>query len=193
VTEPVCDVVAVPSATFDATDDVMQAVAGTATYAQGGPEAVTYVGRSLGGYSPIAGACRAAAADFDGDGLPDGVVLDTESRATPVTTWSGLYEFPASTSWTPPFPHTALATGDINGDGFDDLVLAGSELLVTVRFGAAASQGPFGASNPFGCHFITTLGTSAASLAIGDFDGDGREDIVSVSEFNNLTVSYSYR
>jgi hypothetical protein len=64
----------------------------------------------------------------------------------------------------------ASAAGDIDGDGFDDLVLIDSFELTVARGGAT-----FGAL--FQCATSHGLTTPASMVAVGDRDGDGRAEI----------------
>ncbi len=85
----------------------------------------------------------------------------------------------------------ALATGDIDGDGYDDLVIGvpGQDVSGSGNAGAIhVLFGGYGGLYASGSQYFTensrgVLGTSesgdlfGASLAIGDFDGDGYDDI----------------
>ena len=64
----------------------------------------------------------------------------------------------------------ASAAGDVDGDGFDDLVLVDSFELTVARGGAT-----FGAL--FQCATSHGLTTPASMVAVGDRDGDGRAEI----------------
>lgn len=69
------------------------------------------------------------------------------------------------------------ASGDVDGDGDDDLLLAGEDLTM-VR--AMTSQVP--AALPYEC--VTTLLPDfvVSAIATGDLDGDGRDEIAVVTE-----------
>jgi hypothetical protein len=128
---------------------------------------------------------KLAVADVDGDGAPDLVLADagrTTVGSTDGAVWL-LKQDPANrgsflprqllmeTSSTP----YGIAVGDVNGDSVPDLVLT-SQLAGTV--GAtllvqdAAQRGTFLPPAPL------SLQGDATAVAIGDLNGDGRDDIV---------------
>jgi hypothetical protein len=77
-----------------------------------------------------------------------------------------------------------LVQADINGDGKPDLlVLAGNTLSVLLNTTPAGSTtASYAAGQTF------TAGTSSAQLAVADFDGDGKPDVV-ITNFTDNTVS----
>jgi uncharacterized protein (TIGR03437 family) len=73
----------------------------------------------------------------------------------------------------PPNSAQAIASADLNGDGLPDLVIGGQNLLVSL----AGSTGPKAPVS----YSLTTQNQpnpSVTSLAIGDFNGDGKADVV---------------
>ncbi len=126
--------------------------------------------------------------DFDGDGLSDLVVLADVSTATLEVRYgspAGLPETPDATLVPPPLDQisglfTDFSTGDLNGDGFDDLQVS---LLPTfpyftfdvrhsIYFGSAAGL----LVEPA----LTVLSANSGSEAeiVGDVDGDGFDDLL---------------
>ena len=84
------------------------------------------------------------------------------------------------TSFTPTAATQALAvaTGDFNGDGKQDLAISAAPGIVDVLLGNGSgsysqTQGPL------------IVGTLPVSLAVGDFNGDGNADIVAANETSN--------
>ena len=135
---------------------------------------------------------KIATADFNGDGKPDivasesftstiSVLLNTTTNGASTPTFSTYTSF---TTGNGPFDVT---TSDINGDGKPDIVTANigtntvSVLLNTTSNGAATPS--FSSKTDF------TVGSSTYRVAISDFNGDGKPDVVTVNAINNSTVS----
>jgi Bacterial Ig-like domain (group 3)/FG-GAP-like repeat len=134
-----------------------------------------------------------AIGDLNGDGLDDVAVADSGGNAGTGKKVTVLYQVPPSgangtTYQTVQVPTTggggpgAVAIGDLNGDGLNDLAVSGrisGQVLPLIK---NATGTGFTAGAPL------TAGTTPAGLAIGDLDGDGRNDIA-VSNFGSGTVS----
>jgi len=75
------------------------------------------------------------------------------------------------------FPTVCLASGDFNGDGNLDLAAAGngSGLPIVVQLGYGDGAFNVVPSSPFG------LSSGVSSLAVGDFNGDGKPDLAVAS------------
>jgi uncharacterized protein (TIGR03437 family) len=123
-------------------------------------------------------------ADFNGDGKPDLAVANTGSGTVSVLPGDGTGGF--SSAGSPiavGFFPWSLRVGDFNGDGRPDLAVANqgansvSVLLGTGTGGfSAASGGPL------------ATGSGPTSVAVGDFNGDGKSDLVVGNQTGN-TVS----
>jgi uncharacterized protein (TIGR03437 family) len=126
-------------------------------------------------------------ADFNGDGRPDLAVLVYLGNSQEVQIFPGNGDgtFGAPTSLA--FPATgsivpgALATGDLNGDGIPDLVVAAyNSVWVSLGQKGGTFSAPISDAIPAG---------SLATVALGDFNGDGKVDIaVANTGAQNVTL-----
>jgi hypothetical protein len=122
---------------------------------------------------------EATAADVDGDGLPDVVLLSSAYDGSQKIAWHrslGAAGFgpgidllfdSASTPWSGP-PLTQIAAFDADQDGDVDLGAAGTgtpRLLVNDGVGGFTVTTPFAATSP-------------PTIAAGDVDGDGDQDVL---------------
>lgn len=129
----------------------------------------------------IGGTTRVRLADLDGDGRFELLA----ATASGVDIWkadaTGTLVPKATLSIGPPSAKE-IEVGDVNGDGRPDIVLAlsngtGQEVAVLLQ----QPDGSF--ANPM--TFSAGAASGAAALAIGDFNGDGRQDIAVVSGNNS--------
>ncbi len=116
-----------------------------------------------------AAAADLVVSDVDGSGGLDLVRL-SPSGFSVITEWydvDGTVK-PGETFWTVPGYYERMAAGDVDGDGWDDLVLGGSDEL-RVRLGAQ--------------NCVLELGAYASQeLVTGDWDGDGRDEIALLAD-----------
>ena len=118
-----------------------------------------------------------AVADFDEDGRPDFATADTGSNTVTVAL-AALGNFtpaPGSPHFVGALPN-AIATADFDGDGHADLATAnrGSN-TIAVLLGDGDGGFADAAGSPL------AVGTQPESLATGDFNGDGRVDLATVT------------
>jgi uncharacterized repeat protein (TIGR01451 family) len=126
--------------------------------------------------------------DFNGDGKPDLAVTNSGDNSVTVLLGDGSGGFTRATGQPPStesFP-AFLVVGDFDGDGNQDLAVANSansSNSVTVLLGDGSGGFVPAQGSPF------EVGFSPFSLAVGDFNGDGKPDLaVANSVSNSVTV-----
>jgi hypothetical protein len=130
--------------------------------------------------------------DFNGDGIQDLATANGDGTVTAfLGNGSGGFSVasgsPVSLGTDPNLVSTSLAIGDFNGDGIQDLAVAGYDSdgnsgTVTVLLGNGSGGFTVAAGSPI------TVGTLAYSVAVGDFNGDGIQDLAVANEVDN-TIS----
>ena len=123
-----------------------------------------------------------AVGDFDNDGNEDLAMAIEEPTADFVGVCLG------SGSASDPFPPDGVSTygthgagrsvavGDFNNDGNEDLAVANVGGTVTVRLGNGSASNTF-ANEAVGSPFSFGVGQGGWSVAVGDFNNDGNEDL----------------
>jgi len=140
-------------------------------------------------YGVGAGPLAVAYGDLNGDGSPDMVTADDYSNDATVrlNNGGGTFGAPSSVGYFSYVP-SDVALGDVNNDGHLDIVLSNfygsfSGGSITVMFGNG--DGTFG--GPIGSY----LGDYTTGLALADFNGDGKLDVVQAASYAN-TVDIGY-
>jgi hypothetical protein len=133
-----------------------------------------------------------ALADFDGDGLPDLATANNYSISGELSSVSilknssqgGTIQFQPPIDLTTEGMAYAIAAGDLDGDGKQDLVTTSvaDSKIVLFRNTSEPGQINFAARQTF------SSGDSPFDITIADFDNDGRMDIA-VTNFLSNTIS----
>jgi hypothetical protein len=109
-------------------------------------------------------------ADFNGDGIPDLAVIDSDNSNVDILLGNGDGTFTAETT-NPPISGipSQFATGDFNGDGKTDLAVAQNAGTIAILLGNG--DGTFAASGS------VNSGSTDSPIGVADFNGDGKLDI----------------
>jgi Ca2+-binding RTX toxin-like protein len=140
-------------------------------------------GRLSGGNNPL------VSGDFNADGKADLVVGSFFDQTVHVIngTSTGLDQSSLQAKFNQSnlgveINGQSFAVGDINGDGVDDLVMGGAfgsnSPTTVVRFGRAGSGLTNGQSNISKDPSIVANSSFGATVTTGDFNGDGKDDVV---------------
>jgi hypothetical protein len=135
-----------------------------------------------------------ATADFNGDGKPDVVMVgsDGTNQAAQVGINNGSASFTAKSDLVLPEQAAALATGDFNGDGKQDLALLLNDEsyddasgLNGLYLATGNGDGTFS-----GIKLLDASVTNGSALASVDVNGDGKQDLVALN-MNSVDVYLS--
>ncbi len=126
-----------------------------------------------------------AVGDFNGDGKPDLAVAIALAGTVDVLLNQGDGTFGAPMIYVLGSDPSSVAVGDFNGDGKPDLAVT-DDMDATVSVLLNQGGGTFSARMIY--RVGSGSGSDAASVAVGDFNGDGMLDLAVANEFDG-TVS----
>jgi hypothetical protein len=127
-----------------------------------------------------------AAADLDGDGILDlamanqGISIIDVKGSVSVLLGTGGGAFASATTYDVGVFPSAIAAGDLDGDGLPELVVADHAGPLLVLSGTGA--GRFGSATP---HALAGL---ASDVQLGDLDGDGDLDVAATVTSKGISV-----
>ncbi len=151
------------------------------------------LGNGSGGFTPILPGISTggrpisvAIGDFNGDGKQDFATanFNTNNVSIRLGDGSGGFTSPAAPEITVGSRPVAIAIGEFNGDGIQDLAVVNvNSNNVSIRLG----DGNGGFTSPAVPQLA--VGTAPQFLAIGDFNGDGIQDFAAVNyTTNNVSI-----
>ncbi len=132
-----------------------------------------------------AGEEQVTVGDFNGDGNPDLAVANSSSGNVSVLLGDGAGSFGAATNYAAGTFPDGIAVGDFNGDGNQDLAVSDATCgsCGTFDIFLGNGDGTFGAATSF------AAGINTRSIAVGDFNGDGKQDLAeTIHDGDNVAV-----
>jgi hypothetical protein len=127
-----------------------------------------------------------AIGDFNGDGRPDYAV---PTNGGPISILLGNGDGTFTTGFsvlTSSFEPTSVVVGDFNGDGNQDLAVLSASGTGSVNIYLGNGNGTFQTATNYP---VAATTSSSRLLAIGDFNGDGIQDLVATNAaLNNVAV-----
>jgi len=129
-----------------------------------------------------------AAADFNGDGRQDAATANFGSNNISVLLGNGAGSFGTVTNFALPvntISPVSIAVGDFNGDNKADLAV-GSLLGGVSQISVFTGTGTGNFAAPV--NYPVILNFSISNIAVGDFNGDGRQDIAARNGSGGLSI-----
>ena len=145
---------------------------------------ISFSPRASGGFYSIGEFQGVTESDIDGDGLPEPIFLSaidsTNSTSFQWADWVANGGISISNSISTCDNATSLTTGDVNGDGVEDVV----------TFSTIANQACVHIMNSTGFDPVLNISMSGGLLdaKLGDVNGDGRDDIVTIHSQGVLSL-----
>ncbi len=125
-------------------------------------------------------------ADFNGDGIADLVTANTNSNNVSVLLGNGDGTFGSAVDYSVGQGPVAIAIGDFNGDGKVDIAVANSGTGAASGGNANSVSILLGNGNgTFANATYLAVGNNPQSIAVLDFNGDGKQDLTVVNFADN--------
>jgi Bacterial Ig-like domain (group 3)/FG-GAP-like repeat/Abnormal spindle-like microcephaly-assoc'd, ASPM-SPD-2-Hydin/FG-GAP repeat len=124
------------------------------------------------GFTVGAGASSVAVSDFNGDGKLDIVTSNNQANTVSVLLGNGDGNFQPAVNYNVAATPGLLAVGDFNGDHHPDIAVANDNSTGGVQVLLGKGDGTFQPAVTY-----STGGTYDYSIAIADFNGDGKLDL----------------
>ncbi|MBL8693645.1 MAG: VCBS repeat-containing protein [Planctomycetes bacterium] len=148
---------------------------------------------SFGGYgapinTPIVAGfpVSVVSADFNLDGYPDFAIADGNTFAVRVAYGVGNGNFVSPASYPCLVNTGALAVGDLNGDAYPDLAVGTAGTTQALVLLKATNLGTFVVSQ------VPTPGVEPRSLAMGDFNEDGKLDVLASNDILDTNTAHVF-
>ncbi len=129
-----------------------------------------------------------ATGDLDGDGKPDVVVTngvgDSSVSVFRNTSSAGVISFAGKVDFRTNYGPYCVAIGDLDGDGKPDLAIANNGSNYITLYRNTSTPGTVSFSN----RMDMIVGTNPYGIAIGDFDKDGKAELVVSTEGSNSSL-----
>jgi FG-GAP-like repeat len=127
------------------------------------------------------GAISVTVGDFNGDGHQDLATANRDANSVSILLGQGDGTFQAAPDVGVGRPHFGVTVGDFNGDGHQDLATTniGPNLPNSVSILLGQGDGTFQAAPDI------EVGADPRSVIVGDFNGNGHEDLAVANLFSN--------
>ena len=135
-------------------------------------------GYTSGGYGGSYSDFTGQFADMDGDGLPDITAAGPNGIYISHARKDGTYSAAPAYEVTPVIGYSTVA--DFNGDGIPDIVASGYQNLEISLGKGDGTFAPYTALPRGNIDFSTPLSSTNAHILHGDFNGDGKQDIIAI-------------
>ncbi|MGD1101618.1 MAG: FG-GAP-like repeat-containing protein, partial [Terriglobia bacterium] len=138
-----------------------------------------------------AGPASVAAGDFNGDGIVDLAVVQPSRNSVAILLGKADGTFSPAVFYPTGAQPVAVAVGDFNGDGRQDLAIANQNCAssFTCRANGSVSILLGKGDGTFQSQTVIASGTQPSSIAMGDFNADGKPDLViSNGTLNSIVV-----